>query len=331
VKRRDFITLLGGTAAAWPLAARAQQAERVRRIGVLDVGSESGPATQAQWIAFREELAKLGWTEGRNLESHFRFAGEDLDRLQSYAMELVRLAPEVAVTLGGAASRAMQRLTQGIPIVFAGGADPTANGLVKNIARPEGNTTGFSSLEPSIAGKWLGLLKEAAPHITRVAVIYNPDTTLAAPGYITSIELAAPALSVEIIRMPVRDAVDIVRTIDAFATKPYGGLLLLPPPLSRANLEATIRLEAQYRLPAIYGGGRGIAAAGGLMAYGANTVDIYRRCATYVDRLLRGAKVADLPVQFPTKYDLVVNLKTAKTIGLAIPEAFLLRADELIE
>jgi putative ABC transport system substrate-binding protein len=329
MRRRDFITILGGTA-AWPVAARAQ-GEKVRRIGVLDVGSESGPGSQAQWIVFREELAKLGWTEGRNLESHFRFAGENLDRLQSDAMELVRLAPEVLVTSGGAATKAMQRQTQGIPIVFAAGGDPTATGLVKNIARPEGNTTGFSMTEPSIAGKWLGLLKEAAPHIVRVAVIYNPDIATAGPGYITSIEVAAPALSVETIRMPVRDAVEIVRAIDAFATKPDGGLLLLPPPLTRANLEATLRLEAQYRLPAIYAGGRGIAAAGGLIAYGTNTVNIYRRGATYVDRLLRGAKVADLPVQFPTKFDLVINVKTAKAIGLTIPEAFLLRADELIE
>jgi putative ABC transport system substrate-binding protein len=226
----------------------------------------------------------------------------------------------------------MQKLTQTIPIIFAGGGDPTANGLVKNIARPESNVTGFPATEPSIAGKQLGLLKEAAPRVGRVAVIFNPDTGVAVfPGLIAAIEAAAPALSVEILRTPVRNAVDIVRAIDAFAAMPNGGLLILPPPPTAADLGVMVQLEAQYRLPAVYTGDRSMAGAGALISYGSDRVDVYRRAADYVDRILRGAKISELPVQFPTKYDLVINLKTAKAIGLAIPESLLLRADEVIE
>jgi putative tryptophan/tyrosine transport system substrate-binding protein len=331
MRRRAFMAGLGAVA-AWPLAARAQQGERVRRIGILDIESESVPGTRAQWAAFREALAKLGWTEGRNLQTEFRFAEFNLERIGSYAAELMGLSPDALVTLGAPATQALRKLTQTVPIIFVGGSDPTASGLVKNIARPEGNATGFPTAEPSIAGKWLGLLKEAAARVVRTAVIFHPDVLLIGPSYIASIEAAAPALSVEIVRAPVRNAVEIVRAIDAFAATPNGGLLVLPPPPSAANLEAILQLEAQYQLPAIYGGGRRtIAAAGALIAYGADTLDNYRRAAGYVDRVLRGAKIAELPVQFPTKYDLVINLKTAKAIGLTIPESLLLRADELIE
>ena len=329
--RRSFIMLLGGAAAAWPLAARAQQGERMRRIGVLDLGTESVPGTRAQWDAFRETLVKLGWTEGRNLRIDWRFAEGNPERLASSAAELVRLSPDLLVTASGAATQAVKKLTQTIPIIFATGGDATVNGLVKNIARPEGNVTGFSVRESSVAGKWLGLLKEAAPHVARAAVIFNPDTGVVVPSYIASIEATAPALSIEIVRTPVRNAIDIVRAIDKFAATPNGGLLTLPPPPSAGDLDVILRLEAQYQLPAVYAGDRPMAAAGGLITYGTDAVDRYRRAAGYVDLVLRGTKIADLPVQFPTKYDLVINIKTAKAIGLTIPESLLLRADELIE
>jgi putative ABC transport system substrate-binding protein len=328
--RRQFIAGLG-VVAGWPLAGRAQQGERVRRIGILDIGTESVLGSRAQWTAFREALDKLGWTEGRNMHTESRFAEGNLERVQSYAAELVGLSPDVLVTAGGAVTQAVHKLTQTIPIIFAAAGDPAATGLVKNVARPESNITGFSANEPSIAGKQLGLLKEAAPRLARAAVIFNPDAAQAGPSYIASIEAAAPALSVEIVRTPVRNAIEIVRAIDAFAATPNGGLLTLPPPPTTADLDVMLRLEAQYRLPAIYAGGRPVAAAGALIAYGADALDRYRRAAGYVDRVLRGARIADLPVQFPTKYDLVINVGTARAIGLTIPESLLLRADELIE
>jgi putative ABC transport system substrate-binding protein len=249
--------------------------------------------------------------------------------MRAHAAELVRLAPDVIVTAGNAATRAAQEATQTIPIVMAAGGDPAITGMLRNLARPEGNITGFSTPEPSIAGKWLELLKEAAPHLTRVAVLYNPETGLMAPRYVDAIKVAAPTLSVEAVAIPVRNALEIVRAVDSFAEAPNGGLIVLPIP-SAAVLDATLPLTLQYRLPAIYQG-LSAAAAGGLMAYGADTTDFFRLAASYVDRLLRGAKVNELPLQFPTKFRLVVNLKAAKAIGLAIPEAFLLRADEVIQ
>jgi putative ABC transport system substrate-binding protein len=328
VKRRDFITLLGGAAAAWPIMARAQQ---VRRIGALAIEPESDPGSRKGWAALREGLAKLGWIEGRNLRTEYRLGSGDLDRIRSDAAELVGLALDVIVVSGGVAVRAVQRETQTIPIVFTQGGDPAATGLVRDIARPEGNTTGFSAVEPSIAGKWLALLKEAAPQVTRVAVLFNPEISQTGLSYIASIEAAAPALMVEVMKAPVHDAVDIVRALDAFAAMPNGGLLVLPPLPTGANLNAILRLAMQHRLPAVYPNGEPLAAAGGLISYGADTLDRYRRAASYVDRLLRGAKVADLPVQFPTKFDLAINLKTAKAIGLSLPPALLARADEVIE
>jgi putative ABC transport system substrate-binding protein len=251
--------------------------------------------------------------------------------VRAYAAELASLTPDVIVAVGGAATRAVQQQTQAVSIVFTAG-DAAANGLVRNIARPEGNMTGFSTAEPSIAGKWLGLLKEAVPRLARVAIIFNPEIATTGPSYIASIEAAAPALAVqEVIETPIHNAVDIVRAIDAFAaTVQNGGLIFLPPPLAGAGLDASLRLAAQHRLPAIYPD-RGNVAAGGLISYDTDRVDMAWRVASYVDRLLRGTRVAELPVQFPTKYELVINVKTAKTIGLMIPESLLLRADELIE
>jgi putative ABC transport system substrate-binding protein len=331
MRRREFITLFGSAAAAWPLAARAQQDSRMRRIGWLISGAETDLGAVANKAALQEALGRFGWIEGRNLRIDLRFGTGDPDRIRASAAELVGLAPEVVVTNSGATTRAVQQQTQTIPIVFTAGGDPATDGLVQNIARPERNITGFSSREPSIAGKCLELLKEAAPRLTRVAAIFNAELAPTVPFYISSIETAAPALNVQAIKTPVRNAVDIVRAIDAFAAEPNGGLLVLPATFATTAIRDTIlQVAAQHRLPAIYTN-RADTAAGGLMAYAADDVAMSRRAASYVDRLLRGAKVADLPVQFPTKFDLVVNLKTAKAIGLTIPEAFLLRTDELIE
>jgi len=327
MRRRDFIRSLGGAAAAWPIAAHAQQGERVRSIGLLGGQPDDDPETRAYLAALREGLAKLGWIEGRNLRIDLRFTSGDPNRMRAYAAELVSLAPEVIVTTSAPATRAAQEQTQTIPIVFTAGNDPVTNGLLQNTARPEGNTTGFTSTVDSLIGKWLELLKEVAPHITRVALVFNPQTVNV--GYLRSIEAAAPLPSVQTLKTPVRDPLEMVRTIDAFAAEPNGGLLAVPV-LPDDSYQMLHRLAAQHRLPAMHSNRRFVA-AGGLMSYGANFPDNYRRAATYVDRLLRGAKVSELPVQFPTKLELVINLKTAKAIGLAIPEAFLLRANEIIE
>jgi putative tryptophan/tyrosine transport system substrate-binding protein len=331
VQRREFITLLGGAAAAWPVAVRAQQPERMRRIGVLINGAEGDPYQKPRLAALWEGLAKLAWAEGRNLRIDLRYGAGDLSRIRAYAAELVSLAPEVIVTSTTVTTIAVQQQTKTIPIVFTSGGDPVVSGVVRNIARPEGNATGFSAVENAISGKWLELLKEAAPRLSRVALLFDTGlVSTISQGYISLLEAAAPTFALQTIEMPFRDGIDIVRAIGAFAAEPNGGLLVLPPAPQGANLETIIRLAAQHRLPTIYSL-RDIATAGGLMSYGPDAVDRNRRAATYVDRLLRGAKVSELPVQFPTKFELVVNLKTAKSIGLTIPEAFLLRADELIE
>jgi putative ABC transport system substrate-binding protein len=329
VKRRQFLSLLGG-AAAWPLAARAQQGERIRRIGILISGVENDRGRQVNLAALREGLAKLGWIEGRNLQIDLRFGAGDPGHIRASAAELVGLAPDVMVT-NVSTTRAVQEQTQTIPIVITTGGDPVANGLIRNIARPEGNITGFISNEPSIAGKCLEWLKEAALPLSRVAIIFNPELTPTAPSYLASIETAALAFGIQAIKTPIRNAVDIVRAIDTFTAEPNGGLLVLPPPPNTALRETILQLATQHRLPAIFTGGRDAAAAGSLLAYGADLPDQNRRAASYVNRILRGAKVSELPVQFPTKFDLIINLKTAKAIGLTIPEAFLLRADEVIE
>src|SRR5262245_52965380 len=330
MRRRDFMKIIGGAAAGWPAAARAQQDGRVRRIGVLGGGAQDDRDEQSNLGVLREHLAKVGWVEGRNLRIDLRWGAGDHERMRAAAEELASLAADVIVASSGAATRAAQRATQTIPIVFTGAGDPVANGLVRNIARPEGNTTGFSGSEPSVAGKRLELVKEAAPRVSRVAVIFNPDINLTVPSYIAAIEAAAPALFVRPVAMPVRDAVDIVRAIDAFAGVPDGGLIVLPPPPAPAFLDAILRLALQHRLPAIYTS-RFMATAGGLLAYAADNADRSRQAAAYVDRLLRGARVSELPVQFPTSYNLIVNLQTARAIGLDIPATLTALADELIQ
>jgi putative ABC transport system substrate-binding protein len=276
-----------------------------------------------------EELAKFGWIEGRNLLIEFRSGADDVDRMRAQATELVRSTPNVIVTVANAATRAAQQATQTIPIVIAAGSDTVVTGMVHNLARPEGNTTGLTSTVASIVGKWLELLKEAAPHLTRVAVLYNPETGLMAPSYLAAIEASASALSVETVAFPVREALEIAHAIDTFATAPNGGLVVLPPPRA-AMLDAIFPLTLRHRLPAIYQGLTAVA-AGGLIAYGADASDLFRRAASFVDRLLRGAKVNELPVEFATKFRLIVNLKAAKAIGLTLPESLLSRADEVIE
>jgi putative ABC transport system substrate-binding protein len=306
--------------------ARAQQSDRMRRIGVLmafDRDDRAGPN------ALREGLTKLGWIEGRDLRFDVRFGVGDPDRIRAYAAELVGLAPDVIFASGGAATRALQQRTQTIPIVFSG-PDPVGAGLVQNITRPEANITGFSVLEPSIVGKWLELLKAVAPGLVRVAIIFNPEVLLNASRYLSPIEVAASALSVPAVNMPVRNAVDIVRAIDAFAAEPNGGLLILPPPPTTSVRNTILQLAEHHKLPAIYPS-QYDAAAGGLLAYATDRRDVDQRAASYVDRLLRGAKINELPVQFPTKFELVINLKTARAIGLTIPNNMLATADEVIQ
>jgi putative ABC transport system substrate-binding protein len=329
MNRRKFIALLGAVA-TWPLSAHAQHGARVRRIGVLEGGAQNDPDEQSNLSVLREHLAKLGWVEGRNLRIDLRWGAGDDERMRAAAIELASLTADVIITSTGAATRAAQRATQTIPIVFTGAGDAVANGLVRNIKQPEGNTTGFSGSEPSVAAKRLEVLKEAAPHVSRVAVIFNPDLNLTAPSYVAAIEAAAPALSMKAVMMPVRDAVDIVRAIDTFGAAPDGGLIVLPPPPPPAFLDAILRLALQHRLPAIYGA-RFMANAGGLLVYASDTGDRSRQAASYVDRLLRGAKVSELPVQFPTSYKLIINLKAAREIGLDIPATLTARADEVIE
>ena len=332
MRRRDFIAGFG-SAAAWPVVGRAQQDERVRRVAVLqgDIGTENEPAYRTNLTAFREEMAKLGWIEGRNLRLDHRAGAGDLDRMRSVAAELVGLEPHVIVTRNVAATRALLQQTQSIPVIFAGvGGDPVATGLVGSIARPDRNATGFTNSYYSMGGKWLELLKEAAPQMTKVAIIFAETNRFRhGDGYASSIEAAAQVLGLKLIRIPVSDALTLVRAIDALVDERNLGLLWVagPTPFER---ELLIRLADQYRLPSIYDD-RSWVTAGGFMSYGADTPALYRGAASYVDRVLRGAKVSELPVQYPTKFELVINLKTMKQSGFSIPPSFLVRADEVIE
>ena len=315
--RREFITLLGGAAAAWPLAARAQQGERVRRIGVLMNVAADDPEAQARNAAFLQGLQELGWTVGRNVRIDYRWAAGDADRLRRYAAELVALAPDVVLASGTSTVGPLQQATRTVPIVFAGVADPVGAGFVDSLARPGGNATGFISFEYGLSGKWLELLKEIAPGVTRVAVLRDSAIS-GGTGQFGAIQSVAPSLGVEVIPINVRDAGEIERAVAAFARAPNGGLIVTASGLAIVHRELIVMLAARHKLPAVYYY-RFFVTDGGLVSYGPDPHDQYRRAAGYVDRILKGEKPADLPVQAPTKYELVINLKTAKALGLDVP------------
>jgi ABC-type uncharacterized transport system substrate-binding protein len=332
IGRREFITLLGGVAAAWPLTARAQQGERVRRIGVLMSAVEGDQRGLESTTAFAQGLAELGWTVGRNVRIEYRWGAGDLDRFRRYAAELIALSPDVVLATAGSIVGAFQQASRTVPIVFVTTVDPVGGGWVESLSRPGTNATGFAASEFSMSGKRLELLKEIAPDIKRVAVIRDPSVP-AGSGGLAAIQTVAPSLGVELTPVGVRDAGEIERAITAFARGSNGGLILVGPTSSvQRYRDLIITLAARHRLPAIYpGGGRMYVTGGGLLSYEPDPIDQYRRAAGYVDRILKGEKPADLPVQQPTKFELIVNLKTAKALGLEVPATVLARADEVIE
>jgi putative tryptophan/tyrosine transport system substrate-binding protein len=329
MRRRDFIKVIAGSAAAWPLAARAQQAERVRRIGVLMPVTVEDPVGQARVAAFLGGLQQLGWTDGRNVRIDLRWSAGNADHARRYAAELAALAPDVLVTPGSSTVAPMLQATRTIPIIFVHVPDPVGAGFVDSLARPGGNATGFLLFEYGISGKWLELLREIAPGVTRVAVIRDPAIT-AGIGQWGAIQSVAPSLGMEVSPVNVRDAGEIERAIAAFARVPNGGLIVTGSGSAVIHLDLVVAAAARHKLPAVYFE-RSFASGGGLISYGPDIIDQYRRAASYVDRILKGEKPADLPVQAPTKYELVINLKTAKALGLEVPPTLLARADEVIE
>jgi putative ABC transport system substrate-binding protein len=329
MRRREFMTLLGGAAAGWPLAARAQQDGRVRRIGWLSGADENDPVPKTFISAFKQALAGLGWTDGRNVRMDLRWGAGDINRIRALAQELVGLQPDIILVTGTPATVALQRETRTIPIVFVNVGDPVASGIVPRLDRPSGNITGFASIEPPLGGKWLELLSEIAPGLKRAAIMFNPDTGPASI-YMPSFETAARSLKVEPIIASVHSDREMETVIIALGREPGAGLFVFPDAFANVHREAIIAAAARNNVPAVYGYSF-FAREGGLLSYGPDSVDTFRGTATYVDRILRGAKPGDLPVQFPTKFEMVVNLRTAKALGLTIPETFLVRADEVIE
>jgi putative tryptophan/tyrosine transport system substrate-binding protein len=329
MRRREFITLLGG-AAVWPLAARAQQGERVRRIGILLPAAADDPVFQTRLAAFHQELQQLGWAIGRNVRIDTRWATTNAAEIRRHVAELVALAPDVILATGTSTVGPLLQATRTVPIVFPAIGDPVGAGFVDSLARPGGNATGFMSYEYSLSGKWLELLKQIAPGVTRVAVLRDAAVSIG-PVQFGVIQAVAPALRVDVNPINIRrDAGEIERAIAAFAGSPNGGLILTAGATAQLHSHLIITLAARHKLPAIYQY-REFAAAGGLISYGTDYTDQYRRAAGYVDRILKGEKPADLPVQAPTRYDLVINLKTAKALGLEVPPTLLARADEVIE
>jgi putative ABC transport system substrate-binding protein len=328
IQRRDFITLLGG-AAAWPLAARAQQGNRVRRIGVLIAADENDPLLKTLVSAFTQSLAGLGWTDGRNVRVDVRRTGDDINRSQELAQELVGLHPDIILTISAPATIAVQRETRTIPIVFAVGLDPVASGIVARLDRPGGNATGFAAREASLGGKWLELLSEIAPGLKRAAIMFNPDTAPTS-AYMPSFETAARSLKVVPITAPVHSDAEIESAIIALGRVPGGGLVVLPGAFALPHRAPIILAAARNNVPAVYSSSA-FARDGDLLSYGPDQADRLRRAAAYVDRILRGEKPGDLPVQLPTKFEMALNLKTAKALGLAVPPSIMLRATEVIE
>jgi putative tryptophan/tyrosine transport system substrate-binding protein len=324
-----FITLLGGTAAAWPLAARAQQAERVRRIGLL-MGVAEDREGQARVTALKQGLQELGWTDGRNIQIETRFGGADAGRIRAHAAELVALAPDVIVGQTTPVIRALRQATSSIPIVVAAVNDPVEQGFVSSLAHPGGNITGFMLIDFQMVGKWLEMLKEAVPGVSRAVLMFNPDTSPYYYVYLRSFEAEPRSIAVEVTAAPVRDTAEVEEAIAKLGREPGGGLIVPPDAFTLVHHQLLIRLAQQHRVPAVYAF-RPLVAQGALMSYGPDPYDMFRRSASYVDRILKGAKPADLPVQQPTKFELAINLKTAKALGLQIPDKLLAIADEVIE
>jgi putative tryptophan/tyrosine transport system substrate-binding protein len=329
VNRREFITLLGGAAAVWPLAARAQQPDGMRRIGVLMALAEDDPEAKARLAGFRQGLEKRGWSEGRNVRIDIRFAPVTA-QAQMLAKELVALQPDVILAHSTSVAAALQRESRAIPVVFAAVADPIGSGFVASLPRPGGNITGVMLYEASVTGKWLALLKEIAPGLVRAAFVANPKTATYYDYYLRAAEALAPSLAIEPVFSPVENAADIERAIESSARVPNGGLVFLPDVTTVVHRDLIIALAARHRLPAVYVA-RYWVAAGGLMSYGIDYVDSFRQTASYVDRILRGDKPADLPVQAATKFETALNLKTVKALGLTAPPGLLVAADEVIE
>ena len=325
MRRREVITLLGGVAAAWPLAARGQQAARMRRVGVLMALAQSDPEAQLRPKALEAGLRELGWAEGRNLRLDYRFV-PDAGRLRAQATELVALAPDLILAVATPVLGGLLPVSRALPIVFVQVTDPVGGGFVPNLARPGGRVTGFTTFEFTIGSKWLEALKEIAPTVKRVAVVFSPDTAPFAPLFWQPVvDAATRSFAVAPMQMPVRDAGELAAEIEAFAREADGGLMVLPDVSTVNNRDLIIALAARHRLP------RSFAASGGLFSYGSDGVDIFRRAASYVDSILKGAKAGDLPVQAPAKYELAINLKTAKALGIEVPPTLLARADEVIE
>ena len=329
MRRREFITLLSGAATAWPLAALAQQPGTPRRIGVLIQVAEGDPQARIEVATFLRGLQKLGWSEGHNLRIDTRWGGGDADLIRKYAAELVALAPEVVLAPGGTVVGALQQASRTVPIVFVNVTDPVGRGYVASLAQPVGNATGFTSFEFGMGGKWLEVLKEMAPRVTRAAVLRDPVIT-AGMGYLAAIHALAPSVGVQVTPVDVRHTSDIERAVAAFARTPNSGLIVTADPAAIVHREGIIALAARHRLPAVYPY-RFFVISGGLISYGLDNIEQYRLAAGYVDRILKGEKPGDLPVQAPTKYELAINLKTAKALGLEVPPTLLARADEVIE
>jgi putative ABC transport system substrate-binding protein len=328
MQRRDFLGVVAGSVAAWPLAARAQQPERMRHIGVLMPVQENDAQSKQRLDALREGLQKLGWSEGRNIRIDYRWAPQG-DQLQTAAKELVSLAPELILVQSDPATAALRRETSTIPIVFVTVGDPIGGGFVQSMARPAGNTTGFTNFEPSIGGKWLELLKEVAPGVKRTLVILQTETPANA-AFLRAAEAAAPTLQVTLAAPSVHNATEIEAAVNGFAAESSGGLLVMPHPVTVSNRNAIVGLAVRHRLPAVYPF-RFFAQGGGLVSYGIDQNDHFRRAADYISRILKGEKPGGLPTQASTKFELAVNLKTAKSLGLEIPPGLLARADEVIE
>jgi putative ABC transport system substrate-binding protein len=329
MRRRDFIKLAGGAAAAWPFAARAQQREPVRRVAVLEPIAKDTPGARARYKAFVDALNQLGWTDGRNVQIEARWGGGNNVETHKHAADLAALAPDVMVAGGGVAAEATLKVTRSIPIVFVVVPDPVGSGLIERLSRPGGNATGFMMFEYNLCGKWLELFKEIAPDVKNVAVLRDPSF---APGIgqFAVIQAAAPSVGIEVSPIDLREPNQIEQAIANFSQSPNGGMILTASGIGAANVDLVIAAAARHKLPTVYIQ-RPFVVAGGLISYGPNFDDQYRRAASYVDRILRGARPGDLPVQAPTRYELVINLKTAKALGLSAPQSLLARADEVIE